>query len=33
MSADRSAIGGLLNMGSATNETTCVDGEIVTLGS
>ena len=33
-SADGFDTGGLVHMGSATNETTCVDGEIevVTLG-
>ena len=29
-SADRSDPGGLVHMGRATNETKCVDGEIVT---
>lgn len=33
MSADGCETGGLVYMGSATNETTCVDGEIVRAGS
>ena len=31
-SADNFGTGGLIDMGSATNGTTCVDGEIVTSG-
>ena len=32
-SADGFDTGGLVNMGSATNKTTCVDGEIVMSGN